>query len=41
MDNQGAIFQCKRNDITAKKKHVAVDFHFVREMVKRGEIVCV
>ncbi|CAN1749024.1 Retrovirus-related Pol polyprotein from transposon TNT 1-94 [Linum perenne] len=37
-DNIGAIFLSKNPVISTRSKHVALDFHFIRELVESGEL---
>lgn len=40
-DNVGASFMCKNPVISSRSKHIALDFHFVREQVENGALqVC-
>jgi len=41
VDNQGAIAQAKSFEMTSRNKHIAVDVHFIRDIVRRGEVNCV
>lgn len=37
-DNVGATFMCKNPVISTRSKHIALDFHFVREQVDSGTL---
>ena len=37
-DNVGAIFMCKNPLISTRSKHVALDFHFIRDQVEQGHL---
>nr|KAJ0191944.1 hypothetical protein LSAT_V11C800425760 [Lactuca sativa] len=37
-DNVGAIFMSKNPVISTRSKHIALDFHFIREQVEAGEL---
>lgn len=37
-DNVGAIFMSKNPVISTRSKHIALDFHFIREQVDSGDL---
>ena len=37
-DNVGAIFMSKNPVISTRSKHIALDFHFIREQVESGQL---
>lgn len=37
-DNAGAIFMTKNPIISTRSKHIALDFHFIREQVEAGQL---
>ena len=38
-DNQGAIALAGNESINRRNKHIDIAYHFVRDVVKRGEVV--